>query len=377
MKDTFFKFIIFAFLSWLCCSCSDFSSDTIPECPRNYQSTINKQLQALNRQINEYPLKPRAYYLRAGIYKTKNKTDSSYNDINKAIHIDSANAAYYLLKAELENRLQFYNEALTSINKAENADDGRKYLVKAVAYHHTGAFKQSQKSLDQYLRYKPFNGKAYLYKGKNFLALKDSSQAIAAFKQVIRKAPSNMEARYALIDYYLNQEKYDQALEIIASSLNYTRTGELFYNKANILKQQGNIQQAFEFYNKAIAIDPEYVPALYQAGLIQYKKYRNRNAFTYMSKVDSLRQGYKENNYHLGVLYYRLKQNQKSYEVLGRIAEDSPNYGKAQWFIKYRVGYNARQNQEELKQKQQEQQEQNLQNNDQPKQDTSNAGSTN
>lgn len=111
----------------------------------------------------------------------------------------------------------------------------------------------------------------------------DTEKWIAALQEGINMYPSHPFFFGHLIDYYNNNNKYDEALafadSMLAKDPNNTFylyvKGYLYHNMYNLLKSKDKDQEAadalkkgIEFYEKTIAVDPNYAEAYSNLGLI-------------------------------------------------------------------------------------------------------------
>ena len=110
----------------------------------------------------------------------------------------------------------------------------------------------------------------------------DTTKWIASLQEGIRKYPDHQFFFGNLIDYYSNNNKYDEALkfadDMLAKDPNNTFylyvKGYLYHNMYTVLREKdpgqaaASLEKAIEFYQKTTEIDPNYAEAYSNLGLV-------------------------------------------------------------------------------------------------------------
>lgn len=105
---------------------------------------------------------------------------------------------------------------------------------------------------------------AAIYKGKL-----DNDQAIKAIEEGLAANPYNTLLTNDYINILLDTEKYDQAKQVIESTLKVNTRSKLLYYLYGYLHQKNeNMGTAELAYNKSLDLDKNYFDALYQLGLV-------------------------------------------------------------------------------------------------------------
>ena len=232
-----------------------------------------------------------------------------------------------------------------------------------------------QKSLDmvnQAIDIYPENSGAYLLKGNAiFKRNQNYDSAILCFKLALYYRPKDyFDGNFNLAATYMNQKKYDSSLiyskEAFRINSNHSASGnilafsylmngqledaEKIFNQVAIiekkevfkseiskwiyyadhLKDAGNYDKAFEFYNSILAKEPENADANYGKGIILGKVMNQlANSIPFLEKavrLDDTKIAWKED---LAVAYGFSKQYAKTISLLESVIKAEPNYANA------------------------------------------------
>lgn len=90
----------------------------------------------------------------------------------------------------------------------------------------------------------------------------ENEKALAAIADARKENPNDIVLLRSEADIYLKMKRMDKYQEVITEVLkNDPNNPELLYNLGVSSDQQGNKEQAMEYYRKAIELDPEYAAA--------------------------------------------------------------------------------------------------------------------
>ncbi|MDI9535242.1 MAG: tetratricopeptide repeat protein [Bacteroidota bacterium] len=294
-------------------------------------TTLN--LEQLDQLIRKNPDNAELYLKRADFYLTKEKNiDKAILDMESALRADTTMQDAYIKLAEmylavansemskkvLERCLtrypfnvkaridlakiyfyvQMYQEAMSEILKIEvnNLQNTDSYFVKALILNETFAYKDAIEALKKSIDYDNNNWEAYNLIGKIY-AEQDDKLALDYYKTATRLFPEN---------------------------------DEIQFNAAWVHQQFGEIQNALEFYDKAISIDSLYYEAYYNAGYIYASDLKDYfKAIDYFSKAiecDSLSH---KAWYNRGYSYEQLNKLQQAENDYRKALTIFPNYDPA------------------------------------------------
>ena len=107
--------------------------------------------------------------------------------------------------------------------------------------------------------------------------LKQPDKAIEAFKRAIELAPENTDYRKALAQYYLDEKRYEEALNLYADprATGSQSPDEALFALGEKLSTQGNSEVAQVAFEKVLQLNPQNAEAYYQLGMIFYYDKKN------------------------------------------------------------------------------------------------------
>jgi tetratricopeptide (TPR) repeat protein len=183
-------------------------------------------------------------------------------------------------------------------------------------------------------------------------ALGDTAKGVEVITQAFNKYPEEQTVMYEMINYYLDTEQGDKALELI----NKAKEGDpsnisLVFTEGTLYDKMGKTKEAERAYLQCIQMNPDYYDAQYNLGVLYYnvavKIYEEASniadnatfekkqaegdealkvAIPYMEKVATM-EPKNQDQFNtkrsaletLRTIYYRLKQEDKRQEVINKI----------------------------------------------------------
>ena len=160
----------------------------------------------------------------------------------------------------------------------------------------------------------------------------DTIKWIASLKDGIQKYPEHSFFFGHLIDYYSNNNKFDEAMQFADDMLAKDPNNTFYlYVKGYLYHNMKDYDKAIEFYKKTIEVDPNYAEAYSNLGLIYCLQAQD---FSEKATTDVNDQKYKEDQATLKVFYEKARPN---YEKARELKPDQ----KDLWLNGlYRVYYN-------------------------------------
>ncbi|MCD8183744.1 MAG: tetratricopeptide repeat protein [Bacteroides sp.] len=160
----------------------------------------------------------------------------------------------------------------------------------------------------------------------------DTVKWIASLKEGIQKYPDHPFFFGHLIDYYSNNNKYDEAMQFADDMLVKDPNNTFYlYVKGYLYHNMKDYDKAIEFYKKTIAVDPSYAEAYSNLGLIYCLQAQD---FSEKATTDVNDPKYKEDQATLKAFYENARPN---YEKARELKPDQ----KDLWLNGlYRVYYN-------------------------------------
>jgi tetratricopeptide (TPR) repeat protein len=107
--------------------------------------------------------------------------------------------------------------------------------------------------------------------------LKQPDKAIEAFKKAMELAPENADYRNALAQYYLDEKRYEEALNLYAEAggAGSQSPEQALFALGEKLSSKGNSQVAQVAFEKVLQLNPQNAEAYYQLGMIFYYDKKN------------------------------------------------------------------------------------------------------
>ncbi|WP_321480287.1 tetratricopeptide repeat protein [uncultured Bacteroides sp.] len=238
------------------------------------------------------------YFLKcdelAQIPNAKGKIKNKYRKNNTAIMISerpnliNGGIQYFNLnknKKAFEFFSTYVDASSNPMFKKENFLEKDTILPQVAYYAALAAIKL--KNYPAVLKYAPYakNDKEVGKYAMEFIATaykaqKDTADWVTALKEGIQKYPDHSFFFGHLIDYYSNNNKYDEAMQFADDMLTKNPNNTFYlYVKGYLYHNMKDYDKAIEYYKKTIAIDPEYAEAYSNLGLIyclQAQDYANK-----------------------------------------------------------------------------------------------------
>ncbi len=140
-------------------------------------------------------------------------------------------------------------------------------------------------------------GMAYEAKGKTKTAIDYYKKAIERSEQEEMKGlnPALTESTFRLGKIYMDQKKYDEALELFQKSVSYnTIDSDARYNLGLVYLRQKKYDEAIEQFNTAVKFVPDYYQAWYRLGEAHEKKKNEKEAIEAYENALKYNEDYKE-----------------------------------------------------------------------------------
>jgi len=174
----------------------------------------------------------------------------------------------------------------------------------------------------------------YLSLGFVFFERGYFEQAEAYFRQGSKEDPDNAEALYGLGSACLEQQKTKEAREcfqrVLQLHANYPGTLPNSWNNLGILAaREGNYDQAIQYFQRALQIDPEHSIALQNLGSAYLQKKDWPQAKRALERALELNPDDAEANYSLGMVYAQQNDTERAYEYLQKALASRPTYPEA------------------------------------------------
>jgi tetratricopeptide (TPR) repeat protein len=275
----------------------------------------------LNQKILDNPNDANLYLERALYFKNSQDYTSSFNDLDRALALDSLNSVYHtergsllytvgkvgeakfalekamaldplnvdakLIMAEIFFVLTNQPRAMTLINDALKIDDQlpKAYFLKGLIYKEQGNVTLTKSSLQTVTELDPDNVEAFNLLGMTY-AEEGDSLALQYYQSALVVDSTNREVLYNRAYYFQDQLKADEALWAYDELLRHHPNSAIaHYNKGYIhLGLMSEPERAVDSFTEAIRLNPEY-----------FQAYNNRGvALEELGRLDQAESDYKK-----------------------------------------------------------------------------------
>lgn len=137
--------------------------------------------------------------------------------------------------------------------------------------------------INQALRQRPEDVRAWLLKSQVHSALEDDAAALAAVEMAVRLAPRRAETHYVRATVLADSERHPEALQAIERSFQLLEADddwlleELYFEKATILDALDRSHEALATFESGLRRCPE--SALLQSGVEPFRREQVRRSF--------------------------------------------------------------------------------------------------
>ena len=208
-----------------------------------------KEIDSLNKKIEDAPKNARLYYSRGRRYYDLEDYVNALNDVNKAIEFEPNNANYYDASAYFLYLLKKYDDAISRSNTAIelSPNDANFYRMRGKVYKQKGDF---NKSIQDYSKAIELYNKDCMFfhqRALCYVRLGLYNNAVNDFNEALKLKPVCLGIYNAYGDMFLNNSKeYDKAIKIFITAK------EKEPNNAEIYYKLGRSHHYLKEYNQAI-----------------------------------------------------------------------------------------------------------------------------
>jgi len=177
-------------------------------------------------------------------------------------------------------------------------------------------------------------GWAYSAKGR-FL------EALEHFRKTLILDPKLTDAHNAMGATYLEMGKWDEAIqefEIVLKDMLYMTPYYVQNNIGWAYYKKGDRLKALEYYQKAVALKPDFGLALFNMGLVYRDNQQAAEAIAAMRSALAHAPNFLEAHFQLGLLYFnsgKLAEAKKSFGDVLRLAPRTENARLAQQYLDF------------------------------------------
>ena len=304
----------------------------------------------------EVSLKARDLYLKGLFYQSEGLYNEALVQFYQALHHDSSSSTIYNSIAENHIKLGHFESALILLKKAElkNPYDPETLDLMADCYFRLRDDENAIETYKKILKLNPYQASArehllFLYK-----KLGNEKGIAEQYEQLDEYYGHDSQTLNDLAEIYFKYKEYDKAINAYSrivqkDSLNF----QAYYKMGNVYKTKGMIEEAKDAFQKALAIRPDYYPAIQDLALL----YGNEQKW--QEVIDVFEDGrYQIDSTQIFPLimvaqsYYYLKEYDKArdkllpviqkddapldfYEMIARVEFETRNYDQAKRYWQY------------------------------------------
>jgi len=260
----------------------------------------------LNEQIAANPGNAELYYKRSQAFMQKKNIRQAFDDISKAVSLDTTKADYYLQLADISFKGLQIQRSVDSFKKAIALDPKNKetHLKLSELYLYIKAYPQCLAEANEALMIDKNIAKAYFIKGFAYKETADTPKAVSSFQTVVELQSDYYDAYIQLGNIEAARKNkialqyYNNALRIQPSST------EALYNRGLLYQNTGEIEKAVEDYKSILKINTNYEDAHYNLGYIDFAYKKDyKSAITHFTDAIRVNNQYAEAFYNRGVAY--------------------------------------------------------------------------
>ncbi len=187
------------------------------------------------------------------------QTKESLNLAKLAVKLYKSDEKLWLILSEAQITNKLYEEALTSLKKAENINPkiSEIHFAKANIYIKQKKLKEAKIALKTGLDIQPKNHNAIFQLGNVFLMEKDYFSAIKFFDQAIQIKPNFWQAINNKGLAYFEQDKIKLSINFFNKAISIEDNAEPLLGLASCIKKD-DINLAISLVKKALKKDPNY-----------------------------------------------------------------------------------------------------------------------
>ena len=302
-KDILFfnKLITVIISGFLIFSCQQLTNK---EEKKQQQEVKKDEFALLNDEIVAHPKNAALYFRRSEIFMQKNNIKQAFDDINKAVTIDTTKIDYFLALADIcfkglqiQKSIDAYKKAISINPKSTEA-----HMKLSELYLYLKAYPSCLSEANEALKIDRNIAKAYFIKGFAYKETGDTSKAISSFQTAVEIQSDYYDA-YIQLGNIEAARKHKIALQYYNNALRLQpNSTEALYNRGLLFQNMGELDKAVIDYTFILKIDSRYADAHYNLGYIDLAYLKDyKSAITHFTDAIRVNSQYAEAFYNRGV----------------------------------------------------------------------------
>ncbi|WP_226666858.1 tetratricopeptide repeat protein [Metabacillus litoralis] len=182
----------------------------------------------------------------------------------------------------------FYKTAIQQFIKLKEADPQftSLYLYLAKSYEHEGLLEESLETVEEGIKVDEYNKELFLFGGKIAIKLGNTKKAESLLRESLAIDPGHMEAAITLTHIFLQEERYDEVIDLISESKRYGEEDPQFeWNLARAYHQKEDYTQALNHYHVAYNFFKEQQEFLHEYGYFLLEEGKRKEAKSVFEQI--------------------------------------------------------------------------------------------
>ena len=230
---------------------------------------LDPALRDLNRALALQPENPSLYQTLSDVYLVLGQTDNSLGALRKAISLNPDAVPPYLKLAEVYLLLDNPRAAIGAVDQAIslNGDNAESYYIKGISLLKSGDTLNAILNLKISVRVDEANFMSYMQLA-SIAVSQDDTLSIYYLKQALKDQPQDERALFFLGMTLQEKRDFEQALDYFQQVVElYPLNKRAFYHAGYLcLVELSRPNEAVEYFGQAVALDSNYVEAVYNLG---------------------------------------------------------------------------------------------------------------
>ena len=298
-------------------------------------ATVEKsKSQNIDTLVINYPDSVPLLIRHGRYYYGKYNYEKAMASAAKAFRLDSNNLDARLLYANvLNNRPNRTIEEIFTARRhfqvvhKKRPKDTETLISLASTYTVTQDFEKSFQYINEALRINPKYRDGYVLKGTNYMQLGDIKLAKSSYETAVQQDPKFYEGYLFLAKLYDQEENpicleyYRTAAEVAPVNL------EVLYNLAYALQSYDKVEEAKEVYGQMIRLDSDYAMPDFQLGWIkQFKENEIDSAEYYYNRAINIEPRFVEAWHNMGMIHESRGDKSLALKAYAKALKYNPNF---------------------------------------------------
>ncbi|MGB9635818.1 MAG: tetratricopeptide repeat protein [Thermoplasmata archaeon] len=279
-------------------------------------------LKMLEHALEIAPENWRIHYLLAKGKLEAGEILDAKEHIQKAIQLKEDAAVFVLfgrvlaIEGETEKAIAEFGKAV-DINPA--CFEGWYYKGKVL--FEKKELEKAISALEMATQINPWHYNSHLYRGLAFEELKKYEKAIECYQEILKVFPNDYTALFRMGNDYFAIENWEKAAHAFEKCFNVKQTYEAAQLLGIAYKRLGKIEQAIQFFEKAVEINPFGHEAFFEMGTIRIERKEISEAIHNLEMAVKILPSEQYLKY-LGIAYYRNEEFEKALGLFERLQKD-------------------------------------------------------